>query len=1023
MVEGRDELDRRREQHAVAEDVARHVADAGDGEGRGLDVDIDFAEMALHRFPAAAGRDAHALVVVALRAARSEGVAEPMMLLQRDRVGGVREGRGALVGRDDEIGVVAVMAHRVRRRHDGLAVEIVGEFEQVADEDAVALGALGEPGGAIRGRRELLREEAALGADRHDHRVLDLLRLDEAEHLGAEILRPVGPAQAAAGDLAEAHMHALDARRIDEDLVERARQRQPVDPGAVELEGDGLARLSVRADLEEVCAQGGIDQVDEAAQDAVVVEAGDGVEGLLDLGMFLGHALLALAGWHARVELGREIGEEARRDVGMAGQRVGDIALGIGCAGLAQIAAEGPQQGGLTPAEAGDQHELVEPVGFRETTELRHQCRFDGRIEMLDIDLAVVGALQRHIMEPDPDRVAIALRHDVVGPLVDDAEAHVLQHRDAGRERDRRAAREDLEVGALGVVALAPVEIDGAAALRRELLEHLDIDECVGGREALAIGSAEGLGITFGQRAGGGAGLLLVEHVLETVTPGADDGADAGFQRRALDARGFALVAADDVVGARERPLGIGGIGGREAPAKDPRQEIADAQAHRGVVAVLRDEDEDRDEAVELVDAGERADARPLGELEDVERELLQRRDIDLEELVARIGVEHVHQRSAGIACRIEADILGDARDLEAQIRNRAGRAGIGVRGQQADDAQFAVEPAVRREQLDADIVEMDAPVDAALDVGLGDDERLGLGQEGAQLRRDRDQLAALAQDLDRGIAQDAEARALDRIGRDVTAREAIGADAEQGEVVTGDPFEELQRLVDLVLRQRRRIGAIGLDHLGDAAAHRGPVVDGERDIGIDVVEPGAQLLAGFRRIDARDVDMEQALAARALGGAASGFAGERGELALGVAGDGQDRVGDEARLMALLLQFGERRIEQERLVVVDDLEDGELVLALALAVFLVAEAQVDRVGLARLGELLEGGSGGAGEHLGRKGLEILGDGATKKQAGEFGGHRTLQSGGCGLDRCDCARSRVRHPFAHVPTPVVLPQR
>ena len=66
MVEGRHQLDRRREQHAVAEDVARHVADAGDGEGGGLDVDVDLAEMALDRLPGAARGDAHLLVVVAL---------------------------------------------------------------------------------------------------------------------------------------------------------------------------------------------------------------------------------------------------------------------------------------------------------------------------------------------------------------------------------------------------------------------------------------------------------------------------------------------------------------------------------------------------------------------------------------------------------------------------------------------------------------------------------------------------------------------------------------------------------------------------------------------------------------------------------------------------------------------------------------------------------------------------------------------------------------------------------------------
>jgi hypothetical protein len=66
VIEGGDELDRRREQHAVAEDVARHVADAGDREGGRLDVDVDLAEVALHRLPGAARRDAHLLVVVAL---------------------------------------------------------------------------------------------------------------------------------------------------------------------------------------------------------------------------------------------------------------------------------------------------------------------------------------------------------------------------------------------------------------------------------------------------------------------------------------------------------------------------------------------------------------------------------------------------------------------------------------------------------------------------------------------------------------------------------------------------------------------------------------------------------------------------------------------------------------------------------------------------------------------------------------------------------------------------------------------
>src|SRR3982075_591086 len=95
VTESRDEPGRRREQHAIAEDVAGHVAYTGRGEGHGLDIGAEFAEMAFDGFPRSARGDAHLLVVIALAAAGGEGIAEPMALLGRDRVGGVGEGGGA----------------------------------------------------------------------------------------------------------------------------------------------------------------------------------------------------------------------------------------------------------------------------------------------------------------------------------------------------------------------------------------------------------------------------------------------------------------------------------------------------------------------------------------------------------------------------------------------------------------------------------------------------------------------------------------------------------------------------------------------------------------------------------------------------------------------------------------------------------------------------------------------------------------------------------------------------------------
>ena len=65
-----------------------------------------------------------------------------------------------------------------------------------------------------------------------------LLRLDEAKHFRAVVLSAVRPAQAAARDLAAAQVDALEARRVDEDLEKRTRQRELRDALRVELERD-----------------------------------------------------------------------------------------------------------------------------------------------------------------------------------------------------------------------------------------------------------------------------------------------------------------------------------------------------------------------------------------------------------------------------------------------------------------------------------------------------------------------------------------------------------------------------------------------------------------------------------------------------------------------------------------------------------------------------------------------------------------------------------------------------------------
>ena len=201
-----------------------------------------------------------------------------------DVVGDVGERRRAFVRGNDEIWIVAFVAHDVARRHDASrsGSDVVGDVEQRRDEELVGRGALGLDGFARAAARQPFRHEAALGADRHDHRVLDVLCFDEPEDFGAEILRPVGPADAAAGDLAKPQMNALDARRIDENLVQRPRQRHGVELAARKLHRDEFLRLPVVIELIEVGADRALHRVDEAAQDAILVEAVDGLQRSLD---------------------------------------------------------------------------------------------------------------------------------------------------------------------------------------------------------------------------------------------------------------------------------------------------------------------------------------------------------------------------------------------------------------------------------------------------------------------------------------------------------------------------------------------------------------------------------------------------------------------------------------------------------------------------------------------------------------------------------------------------------------------
>jgi hypothetical protein len=200
VVESRHQQDVRRQQHAVAEHVARHVADAGDGELGRLRVHAHLAEVPLHRLPGAARRDAHDLVVVAHRAAGGEGVAEPEAVFRADAVGIVAEGGRALVGRDHQVGVVLVVPHAPAAAAPiASPTQVVGDVEQPAQVVLVAGHAFAHEGIAVaRGGCAFLSTKPPLEPTGTITVFFTICAFTRPSTSVRKVFRPVRPAQAAA---------------------------------------------------------------------------------------------------------------------------------------------------------------------------------------------------------------------------------------------------------------------------------------------------------------------------------------------------------------------------------------------------------------------------------------------------------------------------------------------------------------------------------------------------------------------------------------------------------------------------------------------------------------------------------------------------------------------------------------------------------------------------------------------------------------------------------------------------------
>ena len=268
--------------------------------------------------------------------------------------------------------------------------------------------------------------------------------------------RPLGPADAAARDVAHAQMHALDPRAVDEDLELRPRQRQVRDLRRVELEGQVALRLArSRPPDRSWCA----------ALRARRSERRAGCGPRRDSRPRRGRAdwPISVSRRRARAPLRRRApapGRSGARTAGtgcarcavLAAERALHVRLAERHAGLQQVAAVGPQHHDLRVPELGGEQQAVEAVVLeRRRARRRRRLRVKSGLGSRRSRSEAVAVLELEVL--DPGRAALG-PGELVGALGDHAQSEVLQ---ASAARRRSAARlaelDDLQMHAFGLAA------------------------------------------------------------------------------------------------------------------------------------------------------------------------------------------------------------------------------------------------------------------------------------------------------------------------------------------------------------------------------------------------------------------------------------------------------------------------------------------------------------------------------------------------------------------------------------------
>ena len=179
-----------------------------------------------------------------------------------------------------------------------------------------------------------------------------------------------------------------------------------------------------RVALVEVGAHGGFDEIEDLAQDAILIQARHAGERAFDPLAHGGCGRLPVLGAELAVGIETQVEEleQIAHEAAMARERIGEVAQAERGAELPQIGAVGTHAGRLAPVGAGTDHQPVEAVVVGLAANHGDERGLEALVQPLELDRGAAVGLEHHVVQRHLALPVGKARADLVGALVDGRE-------------------------------------------------------------------------------------------------------------------------------------------------------------------------------------------------------------------------------------------------------------------------------------------------------------------------------------------------------------------------------------------------------------------------------------------------------------------------------------------------------------------------------------------------------------------------------------------------------------------------